>query len=128
MATKSNKTTLTPKQKRAAQMLANPEFKGTVTKLCEDIGVARSTFYDWIKLPLFRDYLTELIESYADAKLSRVWQSLIEQCLSGNVRAIELYFKLKGRLSSQVQQPSAPNNLLDILQEDDDDDMEASEP
>ncbi len=44
MTTKSNKLGLKPKQIKLANRLADPGFTGTVTQLCDEIGVARSTF------------------------------------------------------------------------------------
>lgn len=114
VATKSNKTALSPKQRKAAQMLANPDYRGTVTALCLEVGVARSTFYDWVRQSAFTAYLTGLIESYADSELAHVWQALIAQCLEGNVRAIELYFKLRARPSGALETESR-NNLLEVL-------------
>ena len=50
MATKPDKFTLKPKQIRMAQKLADPGFTGTITELCDGIGVARTTFYDWMRI------------------------------------------------------------------------------
>lgn len=97
MATKSDKSGLKPKQLKMANRLADPEFTGTVTQLCDEIGVARSTFYDWMGQEAFRDYLTELINRYADSELARVWKALVFRCVTGDVQAMKLYFDVRSR-------------------------------
>lgn len=93
MAANSDKTDLTPKQRQMAEMLANPDFKGTITELCEICDVARSTFYKWMDKKYFRQYLNDLIDKYCDSELSRVWKALIRRCEIGDIQAIRLYFE-----------------------------------
>lgn len=97
MGTKSNKFGLTRQQLRAAEMLANPDFTGTVTSLCEEIGVARSTFYKWLGNGEFRRHVDDLIGKYTDSELSRVWKALMRCIDAGDLQAIRLYFDLKGK-------------------------------
>ena len=97
MGTKSNKFGLTRQQLRAAEMLANPDFTGTVTSLCEEIGVARSTFYKWLGNDEFRRHVDDLIGKYTDSELSRVWKALMRCIDAGDLQAIRLYFDLKGK-------------------------------
>ena len=97
MTTKSNKLGLKPKQIKLANRLADPGFTGTVTQLCDEIGVARSTFYDWMGQEPFREYLTDLINRYADSELASVWKALIRRCVVGDVQAIKLYFDVRSR-------------------------------
>ena len=51
MATKSNELNLTSKQRKLAELLANPDFTGSITELCRECGVARSTYYKWLDKP-----------------------------------------------------------------------------
>lgn len=103
MATKSNKITISGKKRELAEMLANPDFNGTVTQLCEHIGVARSTFYKWLNDSEFLDYIQSLIDKYTDSELAAVWKALISECKNGNVQAIKLYFELKGKYKTNVE-------------------------
>lgn len=102
MTTKSNTNGLNRKQRRAAEMLANPEFGGTITDLCAEIGVARSTFYDWLGKEEFKNYVDGLIDRYTDSELSRVWKALMRRVDAGDIQAIKLYFELKGRYKNEV--------------------------
>ena len=97
MATKPDKFTLKPKQIRMAQKLADPGFTGTITELCDGIGVARTTFYDWMGQEKFREYLADLIDKFADSELATVWKALIKKCSAGDVQAMRLYFEVRER-------------------------------
>lgn len=88
---------ITPKQKKAAAMLADPTFTGTISDLCEEIGVARSTFYNWMESAVFRTYVDSLIGVYTDAELSKAWKALMRLVDRGDIQAIKLFFELKGK-------------------------------
>ena len=114
MATKLNKYSPTGKKLKMARMLADPEQKGSITKLCEEVGVARTTFYEWIGDDEFRAYVDELIDRYTDSELSRVWKSLMRLIDQGNIQAIKLYFELKGKYKDGVgQRDNYTNNEND---------------
>lgn len=95
---------LTPAMRKMAEMLADPESeRKTITEMCENIGIDRSTYYKhWKDNPRFREYLNELIEKYTDSELSAVWRALIGRCLSGDVGAMKLFFEMKGRYRQQI--------------------------
>lgn len=85
---------------------------GSVTALCEQVGVARSTFYDWMGQESFRTYLTELIDRYADSELASVWKALIRRCVGGDVQAMRLYFDVRGR--GRAERPTTVQIIDDI--------------
>ncbi|WP_419505184.1 phBC6A51 family helix-turn-helix protein [Allofournierella sp.] len=97
MATKRDKTGLTAKQRKIAETLVNPDFSGTVTSLCAQYNVARSTLYRWLEKAEFRNYLEGLVNQYANSELATVWKALIRRCAIGDVQAIRLYFDLRDR-------------------------------
>lgn len=103
MATKPNKKLFGGKKGKAAEMLTDPDYTGSITQLCQDVGVARSTFYKWMKEPDYLSYLQERIDRFTDCELSAVWKALIAKCKSGDVQAIKLYFELKGKYSLKVE-------------------------
>ena len=102
MATKLNKYCPTGKKLKMARMLADPDQNGSITQLCAAVGVARTTFYDWIGDDEFRGYVDSLIERYTDSELSRVWKALMRQIDKGDMQAIKLYFELKGKYKEGV--------------------------
>ena len=103
MAAKSNKCGYTGKRARLAEMLVNPDNFATVTDICETVGVARSTFYKWLREPEYLEYIQGLIDRFTDSELAAVWKSLIIECKKGNVQAIKLYFELKGKYTANVR-------------------------
>lgn len=106
MATLCNSSGVYPKLKgkrrKMAEKLTNPEFDGNISKLCDEIGVARSTFYRWMDETDFRGYLDYLINKYTDSELANVWKSLVSKATSGNTEAIKLYFEMKNMYKQQV--------------------------
>ena len=102
VATKSDKLPINNKKKKMAEMLANPEFNGTITELCEKIDVARSTFYKWLEDEKFVGYVNSLIDKFTDSELSAMWRALIARAKTGDVQAIKLYFELKGKYKTSV--------------------------
>lgn len=90
------------KKRKMAEMLANPEFDGNISKLCDEIGVARSTFYRWLDESDFKGYLDYLVEKYSDSELANAWRALIKKANSGNVEALKLYFELKGKYKKEI--------------------------
>ena len=115
---KQNRTNngLSPKQREAAEMLANPDFKGTKSQVIDELGVSRSTFYRWLRDKAFMEYTCDLIDKYTDAELCMVWKALIRQCLGGDVQAIKLFFELKGRYRKEVSaEDKAAHRLIEVF-------------
>ncbi|SCJ39083.1 Uncharacterised protein [Anaerotruncus sp. 2789STDY5834896] len=110
---KQDKSGLSPKQRQAAEMLANPDFTGTVTDLCKTIDISRTTFYRWMDRQAFRGYLNELIDKFTDSELSSIWKALVRKCCGGDTQAIRLFFELKGKYGKPVEQEN--DGLVDAL-------------
>jgi AcrR family transcriptional regulator len=83
-------------------MLASPDFCGTITELCEEVGVPRRTLYNWLGDEAFCAEVNRLIDRYTDSELSRVWKSLMRLIDKGDLQAIKLYFELKGKYKAGV--------------------------
>ena len=79
-------TALTPKQRRVAEKLADPEFSGTVTALCQ-----------------------------ADGALAEVWKALVRECKRGSVPAMRLFFELKGRFKGEREAPPDKPVIIDDI-------------
>lgn len=91
------------KKLRAAQMLASPDFNGTVTSMLEELDIPRTTFYRWMGESDYLSYINSLVEKYSDSELAAVWKALIKECKVGNIQAIKLYFELKGKYRQQIE-------------------------
>lgn len=123
MATKLNRSSiykqLKPKQRRAAEMLVDPEFNDSITKLCETLNIARSTFYRWQDDTNFNGYLNWLIDHYTDAELANVWKATIRSAISGDAKAQKLYFELKGKYKQNIDINADAVVILDDIPDSD---------
>jgi transcriptional regulator with XRE-family HTH domain len=101
---------LTPQQQMAAHLLVANEFAGKEKKsqeeLAEEIGVSRQTLHNWrtdnADFIRYQSALTDMkLDSYRSLVDARL-MTLIERGPSNNgipsIKAIELYYKLSGRL------------------------------
>ena len=99
---KLTNNTLTKKQLEVAELLANPSVEKNKTEICDEAGVSRTSFYEWLKKKEFTDYVASLVDKYTDSELSGVWKALIRKCESGDVSAIKLFFEMKGKYKQSV--------------------------
>ena len=82
--------------------MTNPDYDGTVTDLCRELNISRSTLYRWQDNADFNGYIEWLIEKYTNSELSAVWKSLIKECKQGNVAACKLFFEMKSMYKQNV--------------------------
>lgn len=92
---KDDTCTLSVKMRKCAESLINPEFDGNISKLCEDLGIARSTFYRWYDKKEFTEYIRILIDRYTETELFNIWKAIIETAKKGSPQALKLFFDLK---------------------------------
>ncbi|MFA6930307.1 MAG: phBC6A51 family helix-turn-helix protein [Lentisphaeria bacterium] len=122
MATKKDELTLeglNHKQHQAAILLADPAYTGNITELCEEIDVARSTFYRWMATSEFKRHVEKMIDIYTDAELSRAWKALMQLIDCGDIQAIKLFFELKGkyRTGATVTESDKLDSLISAINE-----------
>lgn len=93
-------------QKRGA-LEALEKSLGVVTTACKSIGLARSTFYEWMKEDSFKQAVNEIQEVALDFAESQ----LHKQIADGNTSATIFYLKTKGKKRGFVerQEISAPD-------------------
>ncbi|WP_459997300.1 phBC6A51 family helix-turn-helix protein [Paradesulfitobacterium aromaticivorans] len=73
----------------------NPEDRRTKQEKCEEVGIAFSTLWKWMKDKRYVDYVNSQIDQYTNGELAEVWKALINQCKRGNIQAIKLFFEMK---------------------------------
>ena len=101
---KSERFTITGKRLAVAKMLASPAKGQTDKAIYEAVGISHDTFYRWIREDVeLMEYVEHLIDKYTDKELGAVWKALIKECKRGDVRAIKLFFELKGRYRQQIE-------------------------
>ncbi|WP_018250336.1 phBC6A51 family helix-turn-helix protein [Orenia marismortui] len=106
----------TAKQQKFAELLLDPEDRRTRRAKINEVGVAPSTAYRWLKDRDFLDYLNTQIDIVTDGHLSTAWNSLINQVKRGETQAIKLFFELKGKYKQQHEHKHEGNltHTLDL--------------
>jgi hypothetical protein len=84
------------RQRRIVELLINPDDKRTKLQKLEEVGVRKSTFYDWMKDSRFLDYLNSQRDKYTDSEIAEVWKALVTKAKRGDISAIKLFFEMKG--------------------------------
>ena len=100
--TNVNKTTnmfpqVKGKKRRLAEAIVDPENDKTITALCQDIGISRTTFYNWQRDPMFMGYVEYLVESYTTSAIPEAWKQIVKKVEQGNMEAIKLLLEVKGK-------------------------------
>lgn len=107
---------LTPQQQRAAQLIVNNEWaelltedgrKMTQQEIADEIGISRSTLYEWKSQESFLSYVNYLTEKNLEAMRSEVYVALMKAIRGGangipSVKALDLYMRRYGLLSDRT--------------------------
>lgn len=99
---KENEFAISPKMKKCAERLISSEFDGNISKLCDELSIARSTFYRWYEKKEFRQYINFLIDRYTETELFEIWKAIIETAKKGSPQALKLFFDLKNLQSKNT--------------------------
>ena len=86
---------MTQKQKLAAAVISGAAGEEAVKAAAKAAGVSVETVCGWLAQGEFQERCRALIDRQSDAERAGVWKALVEQCNSGNLAAIKLYFELK---------------------------------
>ena len=86
---------LSKQKKRVAELLVAPNDLG-VAEICLQNQMTVADLCKLFEDDTFTAYLHRLVDGYTDGAVGTVWDALIEKCRSGDMRAIKLYFDLKG--------------------------------
>ncbi len=94
---------ITAKMKKCAEKLISSDFDGNISKLCEELSIARSTFYRWYDKKEFKAYINFLIDRYTETELFEIWKAIIETAKKGSPQALKLFFDLKNLQRKSVE-------------------------
>ena len=87
----SNKRTTLQKQEMFLESLRKNLF--IVTSACQQSGISRTQYYQWLKDPIFKEKVDEVIELQGDF----VETQLLKRIKEGSDQSIIFYLKTKGR-------------------------------
>ena len=99
---------------------------GNVTLACKNVGIARSTYYDWLDKDLqFKKDVEEICEVQLDFVESKLFNAIDKE----NITAIIFYMKCKGKHRGYVERQEItgadglPNNVIvEIIEKNEDKD------
>ncbi|WP_110930601.1 phBC6A51 family helix-turn-helix protein [Paenibacillus bouchesdurhonensis] len=107
---------LTPQQRRAAELIIQNEWgellgadgkKKTMQELADEIGIARSTLFEWKSQEHFTAYGNYLAERNLDSMRSEVYTQLMRAIRGGSngipsVKALDLFMRRYGLLTDRT--------------------------
>ncbi|GGG15826.1 phBC6A51 family helix-turn-helix protein [Paenibacillus aceti] len=107
---------LTPQQQKAAQLYVQNEWgellgeggkKKTMQELADELGIARSTLFEWKSQEHFAAYINYLSERNLDAMRSEAYVQLMKLIRGGangvpSVKALDLFFRRYGLLTDRT--------------------------
>lgn len=125
---------LTPQQLRAAHLIVNNEWaellnedgkKKTAQELADEIGIARSTFFEWKAQELFGAYVNYLTDIQLSSMRSEVNVQLMRAIRGGpngvpSVKALDLYMRRYGLLTDRTIVEDTRTHIEDKRKTDDD--------
>ena len=94
------------KKRKVAEALVDPADERSVTELCKDFKISRTTFYNWQKEMAFMGYVNFLVESFTSSIVPKAWKQIAKKIDKGDMEAIRMLLEVKGKL----QKESAVNN------------------
>lgn len=95
---------LNEKQIAAIAIMSQPKHGLTNDQIAEEVGIARSTFYEWKKNELFqRELKAEIVRNTSD-RLPEVFSSMIDNIIqTGNAAAFRTLVQMHGLLVEKVE-------------------------
>ena len=99
------------KKRKVAEALCDPDDERSVTQLCKDFKISRTTFYNWQHDTEFMGYVDYLIESFTTSIIPKAWKQIAKKIEKGEMEAIKMLLEVKGKL----QKDSAVNNNVVIF-------------
>lgn len=93
----------TAKQLKAIEMLARPDNELTLQEMAVELGINQSTLWRWRRNEDFQKAVTELAYSCLKDELPRLFKSLADKAIGGNVKAMELMLKYAGDYVEKIE-------------------------
>jgi hypothetical protein len=96
-------TGFTPKQLKAIELLARPDNELDLQQIADELGINQSTLWRWRRNENFQKAVTELSYSCLKDELPKVFKSLANKAIGGNVKAMELMLKYAGNYVEKIE-------------------------
>ncbi len=104
-------TNRTVKKKKAVLEVLE-KTAGNIKMACEQVGIARSRFYEWLKTDeVFKKRYEEVIEGLIDYAESKLLQAIA----NNNITAIIFFLKTKGRNRGYVEKVEIDTEKVQVI-------------
>jgi hypothetical protein len=100
-------------QLKKALIIALEKSLGIVTTACKEVGVGRTTYYEWYKNDLT---FKSQVDDVSEISLDYAESSLFKQIENGNTSATIFYLKTKGKKRGYIERQELVQRV-DIEQE-----------
>ena len=90
------------KKRKVAEALVDPADERSVTELCKDFKISRTTFYNWQKEMAFMGYVNFLVESFTSSIVPKAWKQIAKKIDKGDMEAIRMLLEVKGKLQKDT--------------------------
>lgn len=104
------------KKRKVAEAVVDPDDERTITELCKDFKISRTTFYNWQRDSDFMGYVNYLIESFTTSIIPKAWKQISKKIDKGDMEAIKMLLEVKGKLQKDT---SINNNVVVFTGEND---------
>lgn len=107
---------LSEKQIACIEYLSQPKRGGlTYAEVAEEVGIARSTIFEWRKNDAFNEALNrEIVRKTAD-RMPEVLDSMVDNIIeTGNAAAFRTMVQMHGMLTERLEIDSSKGNAEDI--------------
>lgn len=106
---------LNEKQVAAIAILSQPKRTMTYEEIAKEVGVAKSTLFEWKKLDHFDRALNREIVRVTKDRLPDVFDSIIDNIKeTGNAAAFRTLIQAHGMLTDKIEIDSKASNTPDI--------------
>jgi len=91
--TKCNVFEPTPEMKGFIEAYINAPLNEKKSKICENLGVARSTVWRWEKNPQYIKWRDKILEENFASMLTETHRTVLNKCLRGDMVACKMYWQ-----------------------------------
>jgi len=94
---------LTIQQLDLANVLLNFADKRSLREKLNSLGITVQQYNAWMRKPAFRDYIAKRAEETFKGADSEAYNALVELVRDGDIKAIQLFFEMRGIYNPRVQ-------------------------
>jgi hypothetical protein len=107
---------LTPKQRRFVEVMADPHHPAVDDAIAGAVGVKVSTIARWRADPALKEKIEERVRELTDERMPRVWSELTSRAETGDVNAARLLFQVRGEfIEKRREEVDHPPPTVTIL-------------